>query len=183
MKHSTADVSQEARIGENARIWNQVQVREGAIIGDNCILAKNVYIGENVQVDANSKIQNNSSIYPGVSLETGVFIGPHCVLTNDKLPRAINPDGSLIREGDWKREEIIVKEGASLGARVVVLPGITIGRFALIGAGSVVTHDVPDFALVYGNPARLHGYVCKCGNKLKEEKVGGEKCHVCESKP
>src|SRR3989344_63498 len=181
MIHSTAEVSAKAVIGVNVHIWHHAQVRENAIIGDNCILAKNVYVDQNVVMGANCKIQNNCSLYHGSMLENGVFIGPHCVLTNDKYPRAINPDGSLKGNNDWEEGKILIKEGASLGARVVVVPGITIGKFAMVGAGSVVTKDVPDFGLVYGNPARLNGFVCKCGMKLEERKKVGEKCEECSA--
>lgn len=174
--HSTADVSSEAIIEKNVKIWHQAQVREGAVIGENVILAKGTYIGKDVIVGANCKIQNNSSIYQGVVLEKGVFIGPHTVFTNDLNPRAINPDGSQKCGKDWQVGRTLVKEGAAIGARSVILPNITIGRFALIGAGSVVTKNVPDFALVYGNPARIKGYVCRCGRKLEEFQVIGETC-------
>ncbi len=177
--HPTADVSSQARLGNQVKIWHHSQIREQAVIGDNCILGKNVYVDKNVTLGNNCKIQNNSSIYHGVRLEDGVFIGPHCVLTNDKHPRAIDREGKLKNDTDWTEGKTIVKHGASLGARVVVLPDVTIGRFALVGAGSVVTKDVPDFGLVYGNPARLRGYVCYCGNKLEEGKEAGEKCGKC----
>lgn len=179
MIHPTADVSPDAKIGNEVKIWHQAQVREGAVIKDHCILAKNVYVDEKVIIGSNCKIQNNSSLYHGAVLEDGVFIGPHCVLTNDKIPRAIKLDGSLKNNADWEEGKILIKEGASLGARVVVLPNITIGRFAMVGAGSVVTKDVPDFGLVYGNPAKLQGYVCKCGRKLEEGKNIGEQCNYC----
>jgi|SRR3989338_7444693 len=179
MIHNTAEVSPQAKIGSNVSIWHQAQVREGASIGDNCILGKNVYIDKDVQIGDNCKIQNNSSLYRGSLLEKGVFIGPHTILTNDKNPRATNIDGSLKGDGDWQVETILIKEGASLGARVVVLPGITIGKYALVGAGSVVTKDVPDFALVYGHPAQMKGLVCACGRKLEEGKKAGEQCSEC----
>jgi len=177
--HPTAEVSPQAKIGSNVKVWHHSQIRENALIGDNCILGKNVYVDKNVIIGKNCKIQNNSSIYHGVTLEEGVFIGPHCVLTNDKHPRAIGCDGKLKTDSDWTEGKILAKEGASLGARVVVLPDVTIGRFALVGAGSVVTKDVPDFGLVYGNPARKNGYVCYCGKKLEEGKRAGDNCPRC----
>ena len=177
--HPTADVSAHASIGQNVKIWHQAQIREKAVVGDNCIIAKNVYIDKAVVVSSNCKIQNNCSLYHGIFVESGVFIGPHCVLTNDRLPRAVNSDGSLKQDTDWEEHKTLIQEGASLGARVVVLPGITIGRYAMVGAGSVVTKDVPDFGLVYGNPARLVGWVCHCGRKLEESNTAGEKCQYC----
>ncbi|MBS3123682.1 N-acetyltransferase [Candidatus Woesearchaeota archaeon] len=185
MIHPTADVSPQAKIGSGVRIWHQSQIREEAEIGDNCIISKNVYVDKGVKIGQNSKVQNNCSLYHGSVLENGVFIGPHCVLTNDKNPRAINADGSLKNDSDWEEGKILIKEGASLGARVVILPGITVGQFAMIGAGAVVTKDVPDFGLVYGNPARLMGFVCRCGRKLSkqsEEKRSGEWCEKCVEK-
>ncbi|HLC66586.1 MAG TPA: acyltransferase [Candidatus Nanoarchaeia archaeon] len=171
MIHPTADVSPQAKIGKDTRIWHQAQVREGAKIGENGIIGKNAYIDHDVSIGSNVKIQNNVSIYFGVTIEDGVFVGPHVCFTNDHLPRAINPDGTLksggtSTGGDWAVEKTLVKYGASIGANSTVRGGITIGRFALIGAGSVVTTDVADHELVYGNPARPHGFVCKCGRKL-----------------
>jgi len=168
--HPTADVSKQAKIGANTKIWNQSQVREGCVIGENCIISKNCYIDFDVKIGNNVKIQNNSSAYHGVTIEDGVFIGPHACLTNDKFPRAINEDGSLKNNSDWEAGKILIKKGASIGACSVILPNVTIGQFAMIGSGSVVTKDVPDFGLVYGNPAKLHGYVDKKGNKVKSKK-------------
>lgn len=164
--HTTADVSKDAEIGDGTSVWNNAQVREGTRIGSNCVISKNVYVDFDVEVGDNVKIQNNSSIYHGVVLERGVFIGPHVICTNDKQPRAINPDGSRKGSADWNVGRILVKEGASIGAGSVILPNVTLGRFCLVGAGSVVTKDVPDFTYGYGNPFVIKGYVCKCGVKI-----------------
>ncbi|MDQ5823760.1 MAG: N-acetyltransferase [Chloroflexota bacterium] len=182
--HPTADVSPKATLGPGTRIWHEVQVREGAVLGRNCILGKGAYVDFGVRIGDNVKVQNRASVYHGVTLENGVFVGPHVVFTNDRLPRAINADGSLKSDADWEVGEILVKEGASLGAASVIVAGVTIGRFALVGAGSVVTRDVPDFGLVYGNPARLAGYVCENGHRVEdtgEPRDGGTlyRCPTC----
>jgi len=166
--HPTAEVSPQATIGEGTRIWHQAQVREGARIGQNCILGKGVYVDFDVVIGDNVKIENGCFVYHGATLEDGVFLGPGVILTNDRLPRAINPDGSLKTNADWEVGRVLIKRGASLGAGVVVLPDVTIGAFAMVGAGSVVTKDVPEYGLVVGNPARLVGFVCYCGARLKE---------------
>lgn len=176
--HPTADVSPQASVGEGTSIWHYCQVREGARIGEQCILGKNVYIDLNVQIGDRVKIQNNCSVYHGVVVESGVFLGPHVVLTNDLYPRAINPDGSLKGDSDWEVGPILIRYGASIGARSVILPGVAIGRFAMVAAGAVVTRNVPDYGLVIGSPARLAGYVCACGQRLREED-GGLICLRC----
>jgi UDP-2-acetamido-3-amino-2,3-dideoxy-glucuronate N-acetyltransferase len=167
--HPTAEVSSEAEIGPGTSIWNQCQVRENVRIGRGCILSKDVYVDAGVQIGNNVKIQNGISLYHGVTLEDGVFCGPHCVFTNDKQPRAVNPDGTLKQGDDWLLSETRVCTGASIGAGAIIVCGVTIGRWAMIGAGAVVTRDVPDYGLVYGNPARLRGFVCLCGEKLESE--------------
>ncbi len=164
--HPTAEVSPGATVADGCRIWHQAQVREGASLGPGCIIGKGVYIDSDVSLGANCKVQNYSCLYHGVTLEDGVFIGPHVVFTNDRLPRAINPDGSLKSDDDWTVGKSHVAMGAAVGSRSVILPGINIGRWALIGAGSVVTRDVPDHALVAGNPAKQLGWVCACAEKL-----------------
>lgn len=167
--HPSADVSDEAVIGEGTSIWHECQVRERAHIGTGCILGKGVYVDFDVVIGDNCKVQNRSSIYHGTTLADGVFVGPHVVFTNDKLPRAINPDGTRKSDDDWEVGPIHVGQGASLGAGSIILPGVNIGKFALVGSGAVVTRDVPDHAIVVGNPARQVGVVCACGSRLIAE--------------
>ncbi len=167
--HPTAEVSPSATIGLGASIWHQAQIREGAAVGAGCVIGKGAYIDAHVKIGANCKIQNYSCVYHGTTLEDGVFVGPEVVFTNDRYPRAINPDGSLKGEADWEVGRTLVKYGAAIGSHSVVLPGLTIGRWALVAAGSVVTKDVLDHALVGGNPARQAGWVCECAHRLDEE--------------
>jgi acetyltransferase-like isoleucine patch superfamily enzyme len=167
--HATADVSPLAEIGEGTRIWHAAQVRERVRLGQNCIVGKNVYIDFEVQIGNNVKIQNNCSLYHGLVVEDGVFVGPHVVFTNDRMPRAINPDGSLKGASDWQVSQTTVRYGASIGAGSIIVAGVTIGRWALIGAGAVVTRDVPDYAVVVGNPARIMGYVSAGGMRCASQ--------------
>jgi len=166
--HPTAEVSSTAQIGPGTRIWGQVHVREYAQIGETCNIGKGVYIDTHVHIGSNVKIQNHVSLFEGVTLEDGVFVGPHVCFTNDLLPRAITPDGKLKIADDWVITPTLVKYGASIGAGSIVICGITIGEFALVGAGSVVTRDVPPHTLVFGNPAHQHGYVCRCARKIPD---------------
>lgn len=172
--HNTAEVSPGAKIGVNSKIWNHVQIREDSEIGSNCIIGKGAYIDKGVKIGNNVKIGNSASLFDGLIVEDGVQIAPHVCFTNDKAPRAVNPDGTLKSEKDWTISRTLVKYGASIGSKSVVLP-VTIGSWALVGAGSVVTKDVPDYGLVAGNPARLIGYVCKCGKRLEKSS-----CFVCK---
>ena len=165
--HKTAEVDQEAEIGSGSKIWNQAQVREGAKNGEQCIISKNVYVDENVTIGNRVKIQNNVNIYHGVTLEDDVFLGPSMTFTNDMYPRAFNKK--------WQISKTLVKKGASIGANATIRCGITIGEYAMVGAGSVVTKNVRSHALVVGNPARQIGWVCRCGCKLDES----GQCHAC----
>ncbi len=177
--HPTAEVSPGASIGAGTRIWHQAQVREGAVIGQHCILGKGVYVDFNVRIGDNVKIQNYALVYHGVRIEDGVFIGPQACLSNDRYPRAVTPDGRLKTDDDWEVGEILVHAGASIGAGAILLPGIEIGRFAMIGAGAVVTRSVPDHGLALGAPARLVGWACRCGRPLEAD---GDlwRCRVCD---
>jgi len=164
--HPTAEVSPAVEIGPGTRVWHQAQIRERARIGSNCIISKGVYIDSDVQVGDNCKIQNGAFLYHGCTIEDGVFVGPGVIFTNDKRPRAINPDGTLKGADDWEVGKTLVRTGASVGTGSIVLPEVTIGRFAMVAAGAVVSRDVPDFGLAVGAPARLVGFVCACGEKL-----------------
>jgi len=170
--HESSYVDDGTTIGENTKIWHFSHVRENASIGKNCTLGQNVLVGPNVQVGKNVKIQNNVSVYEGVTLEDDVFCGPSMVFTNVNAPRSAYPTESE----DY--QETRVKTGATIGANATVVCGHTIGRYALIGAGSVVTKDVPDYQLVYGVPAQLKGWVCECGEQLNFVK-NTAKCKEC----
>ncbi|MCB0002457.1 MAG: N-acetyltransferase [Anaerolineae bacterium] len=180
--HPSAEVSPLATIGEGTQIWHQAQVRERARIGQQCILGKGVYVDFDVVVGDRCKLQNGAMLYHGVELDGGVFVGPGAILTNDLLPRSITADGALKTDDDWQVGRIAVGYGASLGAGCVVLPDVSIGRFAMVGAGAVVTRSVPDHGLVRGNPARLAGYVCACGQPLIEDgpNRGEFRCPACQ---
>ena len=176
--HPTADLSQEATVGEGTKIWHQAQVREGAVIGKQCIIGKGAYVDTDVTIGDFCKLQNGVFVFRGFNLEAGVFLGPGAMLLNDKHPRAINPDGTLKQDADWEPSKGVVGYGASVGGGAVVLPGVRVGRMALVGAGAVVTRDVPERGIVTGNPARLVGYACDCGHRL-DQREGVLACPSC----
>ncbi len=149
------------------------------MIGAGSIIGAGVYVGAGVRLGRNCKVQNNALLYEGVELEDGVFVGPQVCFTNDYLPRAVNPDMSLKGATDWAEGRILVREGASVGAQSVVVTGVTIGSWALVGAGSIVSRDVPDHALVIGQPARLRGWVCFCARRLSVDDAAGW-CEHCQ---
>lgn len=180
--HPTAEIEPGAQVGEGCRIWRYAHVRAGARIGPGSIIGAGAFVDQHVSLGANCKVQNQALLYEGVVLEDGVFVGPGVCFTNDHLPRAVNPDGSLKAPADWTVSRTLVREGASLGAGSVVVTGVTIGRWALVGAGSVLVHDVPDHALVYGNPARQAGWVCRCARGLEvQTAVDGSRSGWCRS--
>ena len=185
MIHPTAEVEDGAQIGANTRIWHHVHVRPGAVIGDNCNIGHSVYIDSDAVIGNNVKLQNRVSIYRGVTLEDGVFVGPHATFTNDKHPRSILADGTPVSEEDWSPVPTLVQYGASIGAGAIILPGVTIGRWAMVGAGALVTKDVPEYGLVIGSPARLIGYACMCGRPLHEDETGWccDICGICYDLP
>jgi UDP-2-acetamido-3-amino-2,3-dideoxy-glucuronate N-acetyltransferase len=162
-----ADVSPDAEIGEGSKIWHLAQVRESAVLGENCIVGRGAYIGTGVLMGDNCKVQNYALVYEPARLGHGVFIGPAVVLTNDTYPRAITPDGGLKSAHDWTPVGVTIGDGASIGARAVCVAPVTIGRWATVAAGAVVTKDVPDFALVAGVPARRIRWVGKAGVPLE----------------
>jgi UDP-2-acetamido-3-amino-2,3-dideoxy-glucuronate N-acetyltransferase len=164
--HPTAEIEEGAEVGRNTRVWHYVHIRSGAIIGDDCNLGHSVYVDSGAVIGNCVKLQNRVSVYKGVTLEDGVFVGPHATFTNDKHPRSIKPDGAIVVDEDWVPVSTLVKFGASIGANATILPGITIGRWAMVGADALVTRDVPDHALVVGTPARHVGWVCRDGRTL-----------------
>jgi len=168
--HKTAEVSERADIGAGTKIWNLAQVRENAVIGENCVISKNVYVDFDVIIGNRVKVQNNVNIYHGVQIEDDVFLGPSMTFTNDMYPRSFN--------GDFEVYNTLVKKGASIGANATIVCGVTIGEYAMVGAGSVVTKDIKDYNLVVGNPARVIGFVCKCGHKLNVDLI----CAECGNK-
>ena len=173
---ASAEVHETARIGDGSSVWNLSQIRENAVLGENCIVGRGAYVGTGVQIGDNCKIQNDALVYEPAVLEDGVFIGPAVVLTNDQFPRAINPDGTLKSASDWEAVGVTLRTGSAVGARSVCVAPVTIGRWATVAAGAVVTKDVPDFALVAGVPARRIKWVGKAGVPLLEVGNGDWKC-------
>jgi acetyltransferase-like isoleucine patch superfamily enzyme len=167
--HPTAEIEEGAVIGPDTRIWHYGHIRAGAVVGSDCNFGHSVYVDHGAVVGNNVKLQNRVSVYRGVTLEDGVFVGPHTTFTNDKYPRSIDPDGHQLSDEDWRPVQTLVKYGASIGAGCVILPGVTIGRWAMVGAASLVNRDVPDHGLVVGSPARLIGYVCRRGHRLEQQ--------------
>ena len=172
----TADVDERAILGPGTTVWHLAQIRENARLGTGCIVGRGAYVGPGVVIGDHVKLQNYALVYEPARLEDGVFIGPATVLTNDLHPRSLDVTGKLKRPEDWDASGVIIREGASLGARVVVVAGCVVGRWALVGAGAVVTRDVPDFALATGVPARRTGWVGRAGERLVQTSPGRWRC-------
>lgn len=170
--HSSSFIDDNVKIGDGTKIWHFCHIQSNAVIGEKCSLGQNVNVANNVKIGNGVKIQNNVAVYEGVELEDYVFCGPSCVFTNDLTPRAKYPKGSAAYK------KTLVKTGASIGANATIVCGHTIGEWALIGAGAVVASDVPAHALMLGVPAKQKGWVCECGELLKD----GLKCSKCNRK-
>lgn len=170
--HESSYVDDNVKIGDGTKIWHFSHVMSNSEMGKNCNIGQNVVISPGVKLGNGVKIQNNVSVYTGVICEDNVFLGPSCVFTN-----VINPRSFIERKAEYK--DTIIATGASVGANVTIVCGNNIGKYALIGAGAVVTKNIPDYALVMGNPARIKGYVCKCGEKLAFDDNNNGTCSAC----
>ena len=182
--HATAELDADVNIGPGTTVWHHAQIRRGARIGRDGVIGRDVFIDEAVTLGDRVKVQNGALVYHGVTIADGVFIGPGAILTNDRRPRSLNADGGLARAVDWTVSPIRIAVGASIGAGAVVVAGCDVGPYAMVGAGAIVTHDVPAHALVVGNPARQIGWVCVCGERLADAAGGatsiGLACPTCE---
>lgn len=177
--HPTAVIEENVQVGADTRVWMNVQIRPDVRIGTNCNIGRNAYIENGARIGNNCKIHNNTMLFSTVELEEGVFIGPGAILTNDKTPRAVNVDGTYKDADDWHAGHIHIARGASVGAGAIVVTDLTIGAWAMIAAGAVVTKNVPAHALVVGVPARIVGYVCKCGERLIAHGQNGNRIWAC----
>jgi len=171
--HESSYVDEGASIGQGTKIWHFCHVMGDVRIGERCNIGQNVFIGSRVTIGNNVKIQNNVSVYNGVTVEDDVFLGPSMVFTN-----VVNPRSHVNRKEEYKTT--LVKRGASIGASATIVCGVTLGQYCFIGAGAVVTRDVPDYALVYGSPARVQGWMCQCGIRMEFHPEGGQEQAVCE---
>lgn len=173
--HPTATIDEGASVGAGTRIWHLAHLRAGASVGEECVVGRGVYVGAGVRVGNRCKLENYALVFEGATIADGVFIGPAAVLANDRNPRAISPEGRLYTADDWVLSQTRIETGASIGARAVLVPPVTVGAWSMVGAGAVVTRDVQPHALVLGAPARLAGYVCWCGHRVSGD--GG--CPSC----
>jgi acetyltransferase-like isoleucine patch superfamily enzyme len=174
----SADVDDSATVGAGTLVWHLAQIREGAVVGEDCVIGRGAYLGPGVRLGDRCKVQNHALVYEPAVVEDGAFIGPAVVFTNDEYPRAVTPEGKLKDADDWHAVGVTVREGAAIGARAVCVAPVTVGRWALVAAGSVVTRDVPDYALVAGVPARRIGWVGPAGHRLVPHGVAEWQCPV-----
>jgi UDP-2-acetamido-3-amino-2,3-dideoxy-glucuronate N-acetyltransferase len=172
----TADVDERAQLGDGTVVWHLAQIREEAQLGERCVIGRGAYIGTGVQLGDDVKVQNYALVYEPATVEDGAFIGPAVVLTNDRYPRSVAPDGSQKRGDDWEATGVTIGRGAAVGARSVVVSGVTIGAWSMVAAGAVVTRDVPPYALVAGVPARRIGWVGPAGRRLEGDGTGVLTC-------
>ena len=174
----TAIVDKDVKLGSGTKIWHFVHIMKDAEIGRDCIFADYVYVGRGVKIGNKVKLENRATVYEGVTIEDNVFVGPHVTFTNDSYPRASNPN--------WKIMQTLVKKGSAIGAGTVIVCGVTIGENSMIGAGSVVTDNIPPYALDYGNPAKVRDFICRCGKKLKSQKKNEKiilmECPCCKER-
>lgn len=170
--HQSSHIDNGAKIGSGTKIWHFCHVMGNARIGERCNIGQNVFVASDVIIGNNVKIQNNVSLYTGVVVEDDVFLGPSMVFTN-----VVNPRSHVNRKSEF--QTTLLKRGATVGANSTIVCGVTLGRYSFVGAGAVVTHDVPDYALVYGNPGRIQGWMCQCGVRLNFQQVDGQEQAVC----
>ncbi len=170
--HQSSYIDDGAKIGSGTKIWHFCHVMGNVQIGECCNIGQNVFVASDVIIGNNVKIQNNVSLYTGVVVEDDVFLGPSMVLTN-----VANPRSHVNRKSEY--QTTLLKRGATVGAYSTIVCGVTLGRYSFIGAGAVVTHDVPDYALIYGNPGRIQGWMCQCGVRLNFQQVDGQEQAVC----
>jgi acetyltransferase-like isoleucine patch superfamily enzyme len=177
--HPTAEVEAGAVVGEGTVVWQYAHIRAGARVGRECIVGRGAYVGPGVRIGNRCKLQNYALVYEPAVLGDGVFVGPAAVFTNDLHPRAVTPDGQLKTADDWDAVGVTVGAGASIGARAVCVAPVRIGAWATVAAGAVVVHDVPDYALVAGVPARQIGWVGEAGHRLKPDTLDGGAGWLC----
>jgi acetyltransferase-like isoleucine patch superfamily enzyme len=179
--HPSADLEVDVEVGPESMVWHRAQIRTKARIGASCIIGRDAFIDTGVVVGDKVKVQNGALVYHGVTVDEEVFIGPGAILTNDRLPRATGRDGTLARSDDWELTPTHLGRGCSIGAGAIVVAGCDVGPFAMVGAGAVVTRAVTPHALVVGNPARPIGWVCVCGERIREadDGDGGSTCARC----